>query len=394
VPLGCRWQEGLITPETGAEFSSFDPVHLLIIHPETAIGGAEKVLGYFLQGLSASSLRVTVAIADGPLKELKLKSVQTIIIPDHARFSPSNLLRQITQLNRCHREIPFDIVHGWAARDWELTSLAALIWRRHAVGTLHDHPTAYYIRRRRRRLMRLAARWGLQRVVCVSAAVRRACEEVGYSRDRLVTIHNGLPAVQLTSRRSASESVLRLGYLGALTRTKGIDDLLQIMDRVAVQTSAEWELQIAGTLISKNDQAWLEQLQERYAQRTWWSRVVWSGWINRPSDFLGSLDLLVFASAAFDSFPTVLLEAASLGTPVLASAVGGASEIVEHGLTGWLFPTGDSVAAAGILTRILNERSPLVQAGIEARKRVARKFNVEKMVEAYENLYLTLRQNG
>ena len=209
-----------------------------------------------------------------------------------------------------------------------------------------------------------------------------------------MTIHNGLPAVQLTSRRSASESVLRLGYLGALTRTKGIDDLLQIMDRVAVQTSAEWELQIAGTLISKNDQAWLEQLQERYAQRTWWSRVVWSGWINRPSDFLGSLDLLVFASAAFDSFPTVLLEAASLGTPVLASAVGGASEIVEHGLTGWLFPTGDSVAAAGILTRILNERSPLVQAGIEARKRVARKFNVEKMVEAYENLYLTLRQNG
>ena len=81
--------------------------------------------------------------------------------------------------------------------------------------------------------MRLAARWGLQRVVCVSDAVRRACEEAGYSRDRLVTIHNGLPAIQLTSRRSASESVVRLGYLGALTRTKGIDDLLEIMDRVA-----------------------------------------------------------------------------------------------------------------------------------------------------------------
>jgi len=66
------------------------------------------------------------------------------------------------------------------------------------------------------------------------------------SRARLVTIHNGLPAVQLTSRRSASESVLRLGYLGALTRTKGIDDLLQIMDRVVAQTSADWELQNCG----------------------------------------------------------------------------------------------------------------------------------------------------
>src|SRR5204863_2747971 len=106
--------------------------------------------------------------------------------------------------------LPFDLVHGWAARDWELTSLVAGIWRKPAIGTLHDHPAAGYIRRKRRLLMRLAAAWGLRRIVCVSDAVRRACEAMGYRRERLLTIRNGLPGMDLASERSALHSKFRI----------------------------------------------------------------------------------------------------------------------------------------------------------------------------------------
>ena len=67
-------------------------MHLLIIHPETVVGGAEKMLHYFLPTLSARALRVTVAIADGPLRDYLPESVPTVIVPDHTKFSVLNLL--------------------------------------------------------------------------------------------------------------------------------------------------------------------------------------------------------------------------------------------------------------------------------------------------------------
>jgi glycosyltransferase involved in cell wall biosynthesis len=377
-----------------ADLPSSVPVHLLIIHPETAIGGAETVLGYFLPALAARSFQVTLAIADSPLKAVVPRTAHTIIIPDCVRFSFQNLGRQIIRLNRYHKEHSFDIVHGWAARDWELASLVAGMWRKPAVGTLHDHPAADYIRRRRRLLMRLAAAWGLRRIVCVSDAVRRACEATGYRQERLLTIHNGLPGVELAAERPALQPKFRIGYLGALTAGKGIEDLLAIMDRVPAQTSVEWQLDLAGAPVTSDDATWLEQLKKRYAQRPWWPRVSWLGWVDRPSAFLGSVDLLAFTSSSFDSLPTVLLEAAWAGTPVLASAVGGAPEIVEHGLTGWLFTPGDRAEASSILIQLLTDRFLLARTGIAARKRAAAKFSVQKMVEAYDNLYLSLTQNG
>jgi len=380
--------------EVGVEFSSAEPVHLLIIHPETVIGGAEKMLGYFLPALSERSFRVTVAVADGPLKELVAGVAEILIIPNHTKFSVLNLFRQIRKLHHQHRALPFDVVHGWAARDWELTSIVGRIFGRPALGTLHDHPAAHYIRHRRRFLMRLTANWGLQRVVCVSDAVRNACEEAGYQTNRLLTIRNGLPTVKTESAGLTSPSPFRLGYLGGLSPNKGIEDLLAIMDHLAVHTSATWELRLAGAPITKNDEAWLQQLKKRYAQRPWWSGVVWLGWVNCPLDFLKSIDLLVFTSSSFDSLPTVLIEAACVGTPVLASAVGGAPEIVEHALTGWLFAPGDCGAASATLSRLLDNPGLLTQAGTAAKVHVPRKFRVEKMVEAYEDLYLTLRRNG
>ena len=369
-------------------------MHLLIVHPEIVVGGAEKMLEYFLPAISARSLRVTVAVAAGPLEAFIPRSVAKVVIPDHSTFSIYNLIRQIRQLRQCHREQPFDIVHGWAARDWELTALFARILGRPGLGTLHDHPAAYYIYARRRRLMRWAAAFGLRRVVCVSDAVRRACEETGYRRQRLVTIHNGLPAVEPAARHLTSPSTIQLGYIGGLTPGKGIEGLLEIIDKVAARTSVEWELQVAGAPSTKQVETWLLELKRQYSQRPWWPRVTWLGWINRPFDFLKSLDLLLFTSSTFDSLPTVLLEAAWAGTPVLASAAGGAAEIVDHGRTGWLFAMGNWPEAAALLSHLLKEQNLLSVAGMAARKQASEKFSVQKMVEDYEKLYLTLQSNG
>src|SRR5690606_5470520 len=113
-------------------------------------------------------------------------------LPANQRFSLPAFLRQITAVRRWVREQSFEVLHGWTARDWELTSASAWATRRPTIGLLHDHPRAAHISPARQRMMRFCARTGLSRTLCVSDAVAAACSEAAYPRDRLQVVRNGI----------------------------------------------------------------------------------------------------------------------------------------------------------------------------------------------------------
>ena len=106
-------------------------------------------------------------------------------------------------------------------------------------------------------------------------------------------------------------------------------------------------------------------------------------------DLMASADLLVLASVA-EAFGLVLAEALYLGTPVVATQVGGIPEIVDHGEDGLLVPPGDSEALAAAVVALLSDeprRRALAGAG---REKVVRRFRFEQMVRSYEGLYAAL----
>src|SRR2546423_11345505 len=127
--------------------------------------------------------------------------------------------------------------------------------------------------------------------------------------------------------------------------------------------------------------------------KPWWPRVEWSGWVHKPIEFLKSVDLLIVPSSQFDPFPTVLLEAGTAGTPVLAAKVGGVEEIVVPDQTGWLFEPGNWRQAAGILARVLAAPDQLRRAGRAAFRRVGREFTIGQMVDNYLRVYSTVCPN-
>jgi glycosyltransferase involved in cell wall biosynthesis len=88
-----------------------------------------------------------------------------------------------------------------------------------------------------------------------------------------------------------------------------------------------------------------------------------------------------------EGLPNVLLEAASAGLPVVASRVGGITEVVLDGVTGLLVPPGSAEALAGALDRMLGDpvaADRLAQAG---RLRVERYFSAETVADNYAALY-------
>lgn len=366
-------------------------MRVLIIHPESQyFAGAQTMLGYFLTELVRTDCKVAVAAVRGSrVAALLPKETVPVWLEPCPAFSPLAIWRQAATLKAFHAEFPFDLVHGWAARDWELAALAGWRCRRPAIGTLHDHPKASFISAKRRRLMCWCARYGLKRIICVSAAVLNACADAAYPRSKLVVVRNGLPAVDASAAARAS-GPFRMGFLGTFSERKGLRTLFRIADTLSADSGASWELHLAGGTEDETGKRLLEDLRRTYATRPWWGRLQWLGWVKSPQNFLRTLDVLVVPSSEFDPFPTVLLEAGQSGIPVLASRVGGVPEIVADGQTGWLFDANKAEPAAQMLGRMMASPEILQGAGQAARERVLREFSASKMVAEYRLLYSNL----
>ena len=96
-------------------------------------------------------------------------------------------------------------------------------------------------------------------------------------------------------------------------------------------------------------------------------------------------------SSAWEGMPVVLLEAASVGLPVVATRVGGVAEVVEDGATGFLVPPADPEALANAMSRI-QTLAPEARAAMSARARslVEQQYGTARVMEMWEQLYFEL----
>jgi len=103
-----------------------------------------------------------------------------------------------------------------------------------------------------------------------------------------------------------------------------------------------------------------------------------------------SLASVVVLPSLAESFGLVLLEAMSLGRPVVASTTGGIPEVVSHGETGLLVPPGDVLRLADSIIRILLQ--PDLAADLAAKgKQRAQLFTFDRMIRGYEGVYANLQ---
>jgi len=91
-------------------------------------------------------------------------------------------------------------------------------------------------------------------------------------------------------------------------------------------------------------------------------------------------DLVVSASTEPEAFGRVAVEAQSMEKPIIASDIGGSNETIINNKTGFLFESGNAELLSKKIMEVLNlDESKLKSIGIEGRKNIIKKFNVEKM---------------
>jgi len=256
------------------------------------------------------------------------------------------------------------VVHGWAALSFELAAAVAARRNIPYTLTLHDHPRAGYLSVGRQGLLQLMAA-GARAVVCVSEAVRTACRRSRY-QGRLVVIRNGLPDTGVPGPRPWQGQI---GFLGMEHAHKGFAIVREWSARLPPYVTFQIYGRTSVHAPSADSGPW------RYRGHL------------PPERIFAELDLVVHPSLIFDSLPTVLLEAARAGVPAVASDLGGAGEIVEQGVTGWLFPPDVPAQGLAQLSALIADEAGRLAMGAAARQRYLRAFTIERMIEDYRALW-------
>jgi glycosyltransferase involved in cell wall biosynthesis len=150
-----------------------------------------------------------------------------------------------------------------------------------------------------------------------------------------------------------------------------------------------------ATLVDAGDGPFKSALQAQVQQLGLAERVRLIGRV--PQERLWGLlayyaDVFVLNSL-YEGLPHILLEAAYFGVPVVATAVGGTPEVVQHGETGLLVPPDSPVDLLAALQRL--QADPLLRQrlGTKARRGIAR-FSFERMVEQTERAIEAVAMGG
>jgi glycosyltransferase involved in cell wall biosynthesis len=161
---------------------------------------------------------------------------------------------------------------------------------------------------------------------------------------------------------------------------KGHHYLFQSLAEVRRRVNKPVRLLVAG--VGTFDAAYREEVRELGCDDI----VSFIGFRKDAADLMAAADLVILPSVA-EAFGLVLTEALYLGTPVVATRVGGIPEIVNDGVDGVLVPAADSQALADAIVELLNDehrRKKLAGAG---REKVLNRFRFEDMVHSYEAIY-------
>jgi glycosyltransferase involved in cell wall biosynthesis len=182
-----------------------------------------------------------------------------------------------------------------------------------------------------------------------------------------------------TRRVPGEDGFITLLGIGRLSPEKAFDALIRALAQL-LPREPRLRLRIAG--IGPLEAS----LKALAAELGVSERVEFLGFIKNMRPEYDGADLVVQSSVT-EGMPNVILEAAVLGVPILATAVGGTAEVVEHERGAWLIPPGSPEKLADGITRFLDDPAAFATRARFARDVAAKKFSFETRTDRLTAIY-------
>jgi len=233
----------------------------------------------------------------------------------------------------------------------------------------------------------------LASIICISVSVRDNLLRQGIGKGILTIIHNGLdpgkiiPKLQsdeIRRRHRIPQDVPVVGIVGNLKDWKGQEVVVRAVRRLFDHWPGIRCLLVGDSDVDPDYTAKLQRLTHELGLQ---ENIVFTGYQSNVADYLNAMDIVVHASILPEPFGRVLLEGMVMRKPVVGSDGGAVPEIVQHGVTGYLFVPGDEQALADALQKLLADKSLAASMGEAGYQRAVNEFGIRKNVEKTEAIY-------
>ncbi|MEO8879372.1 MAG: glycosyltransferase [Gemmatimonadaceae bacterium] len=347
---------------------------VLFLDHTAALGGAELCLLDVAEHLRERS---TVALlADGPFRpRLEARGVRTIVLEEAAslqgvkresRVPGPAAVGAVVGTARALAKLArnYDVVYANSQKAFIVACVARAFSKKPVLWHLHDILDPTVFSRINIGVDVFLANHVAARVICNSQATASALTARGGTRARVDVVYNGLDPAVASAVTDADARAFRaslglgsapvLGLFGRIAPWKGqsvaIRALALLADRPDVQ------LVIVGDALF-GEQAYAAELRALVDSLGLAARVHFLGFRTDVPVLMRAVDVLIHTSTAPEPFGRVIAEGMLAERPVIATAGGGASEIVRARVTAWQIGPNDPAALAAAIREVLADPS-------------------------------------
>lgn len=353
-------------------------------------GGLEMVALQSAEMLQKTGNTVKIICGDNSrlLQEAKSKGFDTIPIYTNNK----NILNSISKLSRLLKEFKPDIIHTHLSHDlWVITPAikrarcsAKLFLTKHMASGVKKTDILH-----RFLYKRVDGIFSISNYVMDS--VVRTCP---VPREKLFLMPNGIDLndydisaydkSRIKSELGIPTGRLIISIIGRMTTGKGHEEFLNAAKKINENYNNNVYFLIVGTA-SRGESGYEKKIRE-LADTYRLTNLKFTGHVQEIKQILAVTDILAFPSHN-ESFGVTLIEAMAAGIPAAASGNAGVLDIVTDNVNGLLVQPRDSDSLTAALLKLIKDIELRSRLGIEAKKTVQEKFDINNITQKLLNYY-------
>jgi len=364
-------------------------VKVLYVFAALPVGGAEEVLITEVEGLDKTRFDPLVCVLSekGPVGE-RIENRGFPVVALHRMKSHRFDHRIIWDLYRLIKTEKVDLVHTHLYDGNKYGRLAAGLAR--VPGLISHYHNVYAHRRIKYHLINRVLSSLNDRILAVSQAVKESvvrCDRI--SPDKIEVLYNGIDPSKFKGEFEHSDLRRKLGV-------KPEDFLVGVVARLEEQKGHIYLFRALRQLLPDFPQikvlvvgdGTLRPVLEAKAKEMGFSeQVLFLGTRKDIPEILASLDLFILPSL-WEGFGLAIVEAMSMGIPVVATAIGGVDEVICSGHDGLLVPPGEVPSLVAAVREVILDPRKYREMGKRGKETVGNKFTRAHHLARLQDLYL------
>ena len=179
------------------------------------------------------------------------------------------------------------------------------------------------------------------------------------------------------------EGIPLIMYAGRLLWSKGVGDFVR-----SAEILIKREVNFKAVLVGRPDPENPESIQENSLKQ--WEReglIEWWGYKEDMAEVLAKSILIVLPARFREGLPKILIEAAAVGRPIIATDIPGCREVVRQNWNGLLVPVGDPEALADAIASLLADKNLRQSMGKNSRSLVEKEFSEKLIIKQTFSVY-------